>query len=103
MRSGDINDYIKQLLGEEHSSKDFRTWHATVLAALDIAAAEIVHGVDLATTTRNGDRAACRRAPGNTPTVCRASYIDPQVFDRFLEGRTIAPARRCGDRRRHGP
>ena len=93
VRSGDINDYIKQLLGEEHSSKDFRTWHATVLAALDIAAAEIVDGGS--TSRRRLLTATVRHVAehlGNTPTVCRASYIDPRVFDRFLEGRTIAPA-----------
>lgn len=37
VRSADINAYLKDLLGEEHSAKDFRTWHATVLAAIDIA------------------------------------------------------------------
>ena len=37
VRSADINAYLKELLGEEHSAKDFRTWHATVLAAIDIA------------------------------------------------------------------
>lgn len=92
VRSSDINDYLKQLLGEEHSSKDFRTWHATVLAAVDIAAADIV---ERSTSRRRLVTATVRHVAqhlGNTPAVCRASYIDPRVFDRFLEGRTIAPA-----------
>jgi DNA topoisomerase IB len=93
VRSSDINEYLKQLLGEEHSSKDFRTWHATVLAAVDIAAAQIAE--DGSTSRRRLVTATVGRVAehlGNTPAVCRASYIDPRVFDRFLEGRTIAPA-----------
>jgi DNA topoisomerase-1 len=91
VRSGDINAYIKRLVGEEHSAKDFRTWHATVLAALDIAAAEPSLGS--ATAKRRTVAGTVRRVAehlGNTPAVCRASYIDPRVFDRFNEGLTIA-------------
>ncbi len=91
VRSSDINAYIKRLVGEEHSAKDFRTWHATVLAALDIAAAEPSLGS--ATATRRTVAGTVRRVAehlGNTPAVCRASYIDPRVFDRFNEGLTIA-------------
>jgi DNA topoisomerase I len=94
VRSTDINAYLKDLLGEEHSAKDFRTWHATVLAAIDIAR-----------VTEPGGRSAAKRSVaatvrrvadhlGNTPAVCRASYIDPRVFDRFREGLTVAPALR---------
>jgi DNA topoisomerase I len=92
VRSGDINAYIKRLVGEEHSAKDFRTWHATVLAAVDIAAAEPSLG-SAATTKRRTVAGTVRRVAehlGNTPAVCRASYIDPRVFDRFNEGLTIA-------------
>ncbi len=91
LRSGDINAYIKTLLGEEHSAKDFRTWHATVLAAVDIAGAE-VHG---ATSRRRLIAATVRHVAehmGNTPAVARASYIDPRVFERFHQGRTLAPS-----------
>ena len=100
VRSADINAYLKELLGEEHSAKDFRTWHATVLAAIDIARVP---------AAGDGERAAKRSIAttvrrvadhlGNTPAVCRASYIDPRVFDRFREG---GPWRRrsAGSRRR---
>ncbi len=91
LRSGDINAYIKTLLGEEHSAKDFRTWHATVLAAVDIAGAEVHE-----TTPRKSLIAATVRTVaehmGNTPAVARASYIDPRVFERFHQGRTLAPS-----------
>ena len=70
-----------------------RTWHATVLAALDIAAAEIVHGGS--TSRRRLVTATVRHVAehlGTRRPCAEPSYIDPRVFDRFLEGRTIAPA-----------
>jgi DNA topoisomerase-1 len=92
LRSTDINDYIKQAIGGEHSAKDFRTWNATVLAAVVLAAS--ARQRDL--TTRGGRARAKRDAVnevarflGNTPAVCRASYIDPRVFDRFDGGVTV--------------
>jgi DNA topoisomerase-1 len=92
VRSTDINDYIKEAVGEEHSAKDFRTWNATVLAAVVLAAS--ARERDLST---KGGRARAKRdavkqvAPylGNTPAVCRASYIDPRIFDRFDGGLTV--------------
>jgi len=92
VRSTDINDYIKETLGEEHSAKDFRTWNATVLAAVVLAAS--ARERDLST---KGGRARAKRDAvkqvarylGNTPAVCRASYIDPRVFDRFDGGLTV--------------
>jgi len=99
VRSGDINAYIKERLGEEHSAKDFRTWHATVLAAGDIARSDLESRP--ATSRRRQIAATVRRVAehmGNTPAVCRASYIDPRVFDRYRAGITIAPViRRIGD------
>jgi DNA topoisomerase IB len=90
LRSGDINDYIQEHVGEAHSAKDFRTWHATVLAAVSLA----VLGERARTETarrRVASHAAreVSRYLGNTPAVCRDSYIDPRVFERFYEGRTI--------------
>jgi len=92
VRSTDINDYIKQAIGERHSAKDFRTWNATVLAAVVLAAS--ARERDLSTT---GGRNRSKRDAvnevakylGNTPAVCRASYIDPRVFDRFDGGVTV--------------
>jgi DNA topoisomerase-1 len=92
VRSEDINDYIKEAMGERHSAKDFRTWNATVLAAVVLAAS--ARERDL--RTRGGRSRAKRDAVkqvarylGNTPAVCRASYIDPRVFDRFDGGLTV--------------
>jgi DNA topoisomerase IB len=93
VRSAEINDYLKEMLGEDFSAKDFRTWNATVLAAMSLATA----GRDAATKTarkRAVDQAvrAVAELLGNTPAVARRAYIDPRVFDRYLSGWTIARA-----------
>jgi DNA topoisomerase IB len=99
VRSDDINDHIKELLGEQYSAKDFRTWNASVLAAVSVA----TDGHDATTKTarkRGADRAvrAVAQLLGNTPAVARRAYIDPRVFDRYRSGWTIAPAiERIGD------
>jgi DNA topoisomerase-1 len=93
VRSDEINDYLKRQLGDEFSAKDFRTWNATVMAAVALA----TDGRDAATKTarkRAIDRAMRGVAEllGNTPAVARRAYIDPRVFDRYLSGWTIATA-----------
>ena len=92
VRSPDINAYLKTSTGGDFSAKDFRTWSATVLASLALA----VSGEVAATPT--GRRRAITRAVtevshylGNTPAVCRASYIDPRVFDAYNSGLVIRP------------
>jgi len=93
IRSGDINVYIKEVTGAGYSAKDFRTWNATVLAAVALAVSGEV------AATQSGRKRAISRAVkevshylGNTPAVCRASYIDPRVFDRYEGGLIIRPA-----------
>ncbi len=93
VRSSDINSYIKSATGGDFTAKDFRTWSATVLAAVAVAVSGPAAG------SRTGRKRAISRAVhevafylGNTPAVCRASYIDPRVFDRFDAGVTIAEA-----------
>jgi len=93
VRSEDINEYIKEITGEEFTAKDFRTWNATVLAALSLALAA---GRGTSKTARKRTMASAVRQVaeflGNTPAVCRSSYIDPRVFDRFRGGITIRQA-----------
>ena len=93
VKSLDINEYIKAGTGGDFTSKDFRTWNATVLAAVAMA---ISGG---AASTPSARKRAISRAVkevahylGNTPAVCRASYIDPRVFDRYRSGWTISGA-----------
>ena len=93
VRSEDINEYLKEATGEDISAKDFRTWGATVLAAVALAVSGEV------AATKTGRKRAISRAVkevarylGNTPAVARASYIDPRVFDRYRDGETIGGA-----------
>jgi DNA topoisomerase-1 len=91
VHSPDINDYLKELTGLDVSAKDFRTWNATVLAAVGLAVSPVPR------TSASGRKRAVARVVkevseylGNTPAVCRASYIDPRVIDRYDRGDTIA-------------
>jgi DNA topoisomerase I len=87
VRSGDINAYLKDSTDLDVSAKDFRTWGATVLAAVTLAASS---PAEFSPTKRKRliTHAVKQVAHylGNTPAVARASYIDPRVFDRFRDG-----------------
>ena len=92
VRSEDVNDYIQEKIGDDFSAKDFRTWHGTVLAAVELAG-EPEPATEAA--TKRAISAAVERvadALGNTPAVCRRSYIDPRLIERFREGQTISPS-----------
>ncbi|HYJ73698.1 MAG TPA: DNA topoisomerase IB, partial [Actinomycetota bacterium] len=93
VRSDDINDYIKEQTGGDFTAKDFRTWTATVLAAVAMASS-FPQARSRTARARAITRAVKEVALylGNTPAVCRASYIDPRVFDRYRSGLTIAGA-----------
>jgi DNA topoisomerase I len=90
VRSADINAYIKEVTGGDYTAKDFRTWNATVLAAMALS-------VSSAASSPYGRKRAVTRAVkevahylGNTPAVCRSSYIDPRIIDRYGAGETIS-------------
>ena len=91
--STDINDHLRELSGGDFSAKDFRTWHATVLAAVGLAVSEPAAASD-GTRKRAVARVVREVADylGNTPAVARASYIDPRVIELYERGVTIAPA-----------
>jgi DNA topoisomerase I len=93
VKSADINAYLKEATGGDFSAKDFRTWSGTVLAAVALAVAGMA-GDSKTARNRAKTRAVkeVARYLGNTPAVCRASYIDPRVFDRFDGGLTIGGA-----------
>ncbi len=94
-----VNTYVRETTGLESTAKDFRTWHATVLAA-----------AALAESTEPGETKASRKRAisgamkevseflGNTPTLARSSYVDPRVIEAYERGLTIAST----TRRRHG-
>lgn len=89
--STDINLHLKELAGAEYSAKDFRTWNATVLAAVALAGRADQAGGPVSRVKR-AEAAAVRDVAevlGNTPSVCRSSYIDPKLFDRFRSGHVV--------------
>jgi DNA topoisomerase IB len=90
--AADINDYLREIADGDFSAKDFRTWHATVLAAVGLAVSE-----PAATSESARKRAVARMVQevssylGNTPAVARASYIDPRIISLYERDITIAP------------
>jgi DNA topoisomerase IB len=89
----EVNTYIKNLLGEDFSAKDFRTWRGTAIAALSLAQAD-----RRTPTARKRSVAAAMRDVaehlGNTPAIARSSYVDPRVVDLFNDGITVKPDHR---------
>lgn len=88
-----LNAFLKEVTGGDFSAKDFRTWQATVVAAMHLARA-----FPEASTKRDRQRAVTTTARkvaehlGNTPAIARKSYIDPRVVDRFFDGEVIEVA-----------
>jgi DNA topoisomerase I len=97
----DVNAYIKEHTGGEFTAKDFRTWNATVLAAVALAAAGDARTQAQRKRAVSGAIKTVAGYLGNTPAVCRASYVDPRVIDRFQAGATIAGT--LGDVAEEGP
>ncbi|WGW12237.1 DNA topoisomerase IB [Saxibacter everestensis] len=101
--SADVNDYLRDVVGAETTAKDFRTWHATVLAAAALAAESRRLGAEpWSQTARKKAVSQVMRFVadelGNTPAVARGSYVDPRIVDLFWEGTTIGDAGRRGVR-----
>ncbi len=86
VKSSDVNEYIKEIMGSEFTAKDFRTWGGTVLASAEFAKAEIPP----TQTARKKAISSCvkrvAKKLGNTPTVARSSYIDPRIIDAYTTG-----------------
>ena len=104
LRSEHINAYLKDRTGLDVSAKDFRTWNATVLAAIALSVTVAVPESQAA-RKRAENRAVKEVAQylGNTPAVARSSYIDPRIFDRFRSGLTIGAALEDGLALSDGP
>lgn len=89
VRAEDINGYLKDLIGEEFTAKDLRTWNATVHAAVALADFE---PPESKAAQRRCVRAAMKEVSanlGNTPAMARKSYVDPRVVQLFCRGVTV--------------
>lgn len=100
VRANDVNVRFRDLVGDEFSIKDLRTWHGTVLAAEAFA-----HSPETTSKTarRRAESAVMKVVAselGNTPAVARASYVDPRVVQAYQDGLTIAPAIQRAQRHR---
>jgi DNA topoisomerase IB len=93
--SGHVNDYVRRTTGLEATAKDFRTWHATVIAAASLAESD--EPGDTKASRKRAEVAAMKEVAeflGNTPALARSSYVDPRVVDAYEEGVTIKAATR---------
>jgi DNA topoisomerase-1 len=85
--SSDVNDYLREITGQDFTAKDFRTWAATVLSGMALnLVSESLNGTKR--TKKSLNEAICKVSQllGNTPAVCRKSYIHPDILDGYLEG-----------------
>jgi DNA topoisomerase-1 len=103
--SADVNAYLRALTGQGFTAKDFRTWAGTVLATVALGEQ------DPARSPRHGRRSVSRAIGtvaarlGNTPAICRKSYVHPGVIEAYADGSLVAAMARRGSRSprsRHG-
>ena len=90
--SDEINAYLKEVSGAEITAKDFRTWTATVMMAATLAEAERPASATARKRVLKDAYVKVSEQLGNTPAVCRKSYVDPRVVDRFEHGETVREA-----------
>lgn len=84
--SGDVNDYLREITGEDYTAKDFRTWSGTVLAALALDEFEKVDSEAQAKKNIVQAIESVAKKLGNTPSICRKCYVHPAVLDAYLDG-----------------
>lgn len=87
--SADVNEYLKEISGEDFTAKDFRTWAGTLLAALALQEFEAFDSQ--AQCKKNLVRAIENVASqlGNTPAICRKCYVHPAVLEAYADGLTL--------------
>jgi DNA topoisomerase-1 len=90
VKSRDLNAYVKEVMGDEFTPKDFRTWAGTLIAAVKLAELGVTE--DLKEAEKNVLAAVddVAKRLGNTRDIARASYISPRVIDHYMEGSVIA-------------
>ena len=100
IRADDLNARFKELVGEDYSVKDLRTWHGTVLAAEAFVDADPPVSPKVVKRVESAVMKEVSEALGNTPAVARGSYVDPRVVRGYEQGQTIAAAAKRADRAR---
>jgi len=100
VRAEDLNSRFKELVGDDYSVKDLRTWHGTVLAAQAFAVANRATSQRVAKKVASTVMKVVAESLGNTPAVARGSYVDPRIVTAYEQDQTIATAQRRAARAR---
>jgi len=87
--SEDVNQYLREITGEDFTAKDFRTWAGTVMAAIALQAQEAFENESQAKKNVKAAVSAVAKMLGNTPAVCRKCYVHPAVLETYLDGNLI--------------
>jgi DNA topoisomerase-1 len=87
--SEDVNEYLREITGEDFTAKDFRTWAGTVLAAMALNAQDAFENKTQAKKNIKEAISAVAKILGNTPAVCRKCYVHPAVLETYLDGAMI--------------
>lgn len=87
--SQDVNDYLREITGQDFSAKDFRTWAGTVLTAIALAAQEKFATENQVKANIKTAINAVAKILGNTPAICRKCYVHPAIFESYLSHQSI--------------
>jgi DNA topoisomerase-1 len=87
--SEDVNNYLREITGEDFTAKDFRTWAGTVLTAMALNAVGAFETKKQAKANIKDAISAVAKLLGNTPAICRKCYVHPAVLENYLDGNTI--------------
>ena len=98
LHADDLNARFKELVGDEYTVKDLRTWHGTVLAAAAFVDADPPVNKTVIKRVESAVMKEVAEELGNTPAVARSSYVDPRVVEGYESGLTIAAGVRRADR-----
>jgi DNA topoisomerase-1 len=94
LHADDLNARFKELVGDEYTVKDLRTWHGTVLAAAAFVDADPPVNKTVIKRVESAVMKEVAEELGNTPAVARSSYVDPRVVEGYESGLTIAAGAR---------
>ena len=90
LKARDLNAYVKEVMGEEFTPKDFRTWAGTLFAAVKLAELGVTEDLDRAEENVLAAVGDVAKRLGNTRDIARASYVSPRIIDHYMEGSVIA-------------
>jgi DNA topoisomerase-1 len=87
--SQDVNDYLREISGQDFTAKDFRTWAGTIMAAVALNEMGAFENKKQAKRSVRDAIHAVAKVLGNTPAICRKCYVHPTVLETYLSGAAI--------------